>query len=123
MFRIFFVYVSYIFRIFSVIFRRFSFIFRIFYKSEYIGKDADRIVFGSIQFKMPPVGIAGIIGPPGGGKTPPFKMIMEREQRDVSTIGMLTVPLWLYGLSIVTEKDERPLTVHSIADACAVETQ
>tara|TARA_Y100000994_G_scaffold220964_1_gene200365 strand:+ start:195 stop:470 length:276 start_codon:yes stop_codon:yes gene_type:complete len=90
---------------------------------EYIGKDAYLIIFGSRQFKMPPVGIAGIIGPPGGGKTPSFKMITEGEQRDVITIGMRTVPLWLYGLSIVTEKDERPLTVHSIAGACAVETQ
>ncbi len=60
---------------------------------EYIGNDADRIIFGSIQFKMPPVGIAGIIGPHGGGKTPPFKMITGGEQRDVSTIGMRTVPL------------------------------
>ncbi len=40
----------------------------------------DRILFENLNFKLPPAGIVGIIGPNGVGKTTLFKMIMGQEK-------------------------------------------
>lgn len=37
----------------------------------------DKILYGDLNFKLPPAGIVGVIGPNGAGKTTIFKMIME----------------------------------------------
>jgi ATPase subunit of ABC transporter with duplicated ATPase domains len=36
----------------------------------------DKLLYGDLNFKLPPAGIVGIIGPNGAGKTTIFKMIM-----------------------------------------------
>jgi ATP-binding cassette ChvD family protein len=40
----------------------------------------DRVLFENLNFKLPPAGIVGIIGPNGVGKTTLFKMIMGQEK-------------------------------------------
>lgn len=40
----------------------------------------DRILFENLNFKLPPAGIVGIIGPNGVGKTTLFRMIMRQEK-------------------------------------------
>ncbi len=40
----------------------------------------DRILFENLNFKLPPAGIVGIIGPNGVGKTTLFKLIMGQEK-------------------------------------------
>ncbi|GIV26222.1 MAG: energy-dependent translational throttle protein EttA [Bacteroidia bacterium] len=40
----------------------------------------DRVVFENLNFKLPPAGIVGIIGPNGVGKTTLFKMIIGQEK-------------------------------------------
>jgi ATP-binding cassette ChvD family protein len=42
----------------------------------------DRLLFGDMNFKLPPGGIVGIIGPNGAGKTTLFKMITGTEKPD-----------------------------------------
>ena len=39
----------------------------------------DRLLYESLNFKLPPAGIVGIIGPNGAGKTTLFRMIMGEE--------------------------------------------
>ena len=42
----------------------------------------DKLLYGDLNFKLPPAGIVGIIGPNGAGKTTIFKMIMDELQAD-----------------------------------------
>jgi ATPase subunit of ABC transporter with duplicated ATPase domains len=42
----------------------------------------DRLLIDQLNFKLPPAGIVGIIGPNGVGKTTLFRMIMGEEQAD-----------------------------------------
>ncbi len=42
----------------------------------------DKLLYEDLNFKLPPAGIVGIIGPNGGGKTTIFRMIMEQEKPD-----------------------------------------
>jgi sulfate-transporting ATPase len=47
---------------------------------------ADKLLMDSLNFSLPPGGIAGIIGPNGAGKTTLFRMITGSEQADSGTI-------------------------------------
>lgn len=42
----------------------------------------DRLLYENLEFKLPPAGIVGVIGPNGVGKTTLFKMIMGEEKPD-----------------------------------------
>lgn len=42
----------------------------------------DKLLFGDLEFELPPAGIVGVIGPNGAGKTTLFRMIMEQENAD-----------------------------------------
>lgn len=42
----------------------------------------DKLLYGDLNFKLPPAGIVGIVGPNGAGKTTIFKMIMDELQPD-----------------------------------------
>lgn len=42
----------------------------------------DKLLYGDLNFKLPPAGIVGIIGPNGAGKTTIFKMIMDELKPD-----------------------------------------
>ena len=42
----------------------------------------DRLLYENLDFKLPPAGIVGIIGPNGVGKTTLFRMIMQQENAD-----------------------------------------
>ncbi len=42
----------------------------------------DKLLYGDLNFKLPPAGIVGIVGPNGAGKTTIFKMIMGELQPD-----------------------------------------
>jgi len=42
----------------------------------------DRLLYESLNFKLPPAGIVGVIGPNGAGKTTLFRMIMGEETPD-----------------------------------------
>ena len=42
----------------------------------------DKLLYGDLNFKLPPAGIVGIIGPNGAGKTTIFKMIMNELEPD-----------------------------------------
>lgn len=42
----------------------------------------DKLLYGDLNFSLPPAGIVGIIGPNGAGKTTIFKMIMNELQPD-----------------------------------------
>lgn len=42
----------------------------------------DKLLYGDLNFKLPPAGIVGIIGPNGAGKTTIFKMIMKELEPD-----------------------------------------
>ena len=45
----------------------------------------DKLLYGDLNFNLPPAGIVGIIGPNGAGKTTMFRMIMGMEQPDSGT--------------------------------------
>ena len=45
----------------------------------------DRLLYEGLNFKLPPAGIVGIIGPNGAGETTMFKMIMGEETPDSGT--------------------------------------
>ncbi len=48
-----------------------------------LGKSyGDRVIFENVNFKLPPGGIVGIIGPNGSGKTTLLRMLMNQEQPD-----------------------------------------
>ena len=42
----------------------------------------DKLLYGDLNFNVPPAGIVGVIGPNGAGKTTMFRMIMGMEQPD-----------------------------------------
>ena len=42
----------------------------------------EKLLFDSLEFKLPPAGIVGIVGPNGAGKTTLFRMIMGQESVD-----------------------------------------
>jgi energy-dependent translational throttle protein EttA len=42
----------------------------------------DKLLYENLNFKLPPAGIVGIIGPNGSGKTTIFRMIMKQELPD-----------------------------------------
>ncbi|MBI4930698.1 MAG: energy-dependent translational throttle protein EttA [Bacteroidetes bacterium] len=42
----------------------------------------DKLLYEDLNFKLPPAGIVGIIGPNGSGKTTIFRMIMGQEKAD-----------------------------------------
>ncbi|MBI4944993.1 MAG: energy-dependent translational throttle protein EttA [Bacteroidetes bacterium] len=42
----------------------------------------DKLLYEDLNFKLPPAGIVGIIGPNGSGKTTIFRMIMAQEKPD-----------------------------------------
>ncbi|MDD4637617.1 MAG: energy-dependent translational throttle protein EttA [Bacteroidales bacterium] len=42
----------------------------------------DKLLFGNLQFSLPPNGIVGVIGPNGAGKTTLFRLIMGLEKAD-----------------------------------------
>ena len=45
----------------------------------------DKLLYGDLNFNLPPAGIVGIVGPNGAGKTTMFRMIMGMEQPDSGT--------------------------------------
>jgi len=45
----------------------------------------DKLLYDNLEFKLPPAGIVGIIGPNGSGKTTLFRMIMGQETADSGT--------------------------------------
>jgi sulfate-transporting ATPase len=48
-----------------------------------LGKSyGDRVIFENVNFKLPPGGIVGIIGPNGSGKTTLLRMLMGQEKPD-----------------------------------------
>ena len=51
--------------------------------AEHVSKAfGDKLLYGDLNFKLPPAGIVGIVGPNGAGKTTIFKMIMGQLQPD-----------------------------------------
>jgi ATPase subunit of ABC transporter with duplicated ATPase domains len=46
----------------------------------------DKLLMDSLEFTLPPGGIAGIIGPNGAGKTTLFRMIIGDEKPDAGTV-------------------------------------
>ncbi len=51
--------------------------------AEHVSKAfGDKLLYGDLNFKLPPAGIVGIVGPNGAGKTTIFKMIMDELQPD-----------------------------------------
>ena len=46
----------------------------------------DKLLMDSLEFTLPPGGIAGIIGPNGAGKTTLFRMIIGNEKPDAGTV-------------------------------------
>ena len=51
--------------------------------AEHVSKAfGDKLLYGDLNFKLPPAGIVGIVGPNGAGKTTIFKMIMGALQPD-----------------------------------------
>ena len=51
--------------------------------AEHVSKAfGDKLLYGDLNFKLPPAGIVGIVGPNGAGKTTIFNMIMGNLQPD-----------------------------------------
>ena len=48
----------------------------------------DKLLYEDLNFKLPPAGIVGIIGPNGSGKTTIFRMIMGQEKADKGTFSI-----------------------------------
>jgi ATP-binding cassette ChvD family protein len=48
----------------------------------------DKLLYDDLNFKLPPAGIVGVIGPTGAGKTTIFKMIMGELQPDGGTFSI-----------------------------------
>jgi ATP-binding cassette ChvD family protein len=48
----------------------------------------DKLLYGNLNFMLPPNGIVGIIGPNGAGKTTLFRLIMGLEQPDGGTFAV-----------------------------------
>ncbi|ADG67974.1 ABC transporter related protein [Planctopirus limnophila DSM 3776] len=46
----------------------------------------NKLLFDSLEFRLPPAGIVGVIGPNGAGKTTLFRLIMQLEQPDQGTV-------------------------------------
>ncbi|MDG1427352.1 MAG: energy-dependent translational throttle protein EttA [Crocinitomicaceae bacterium] len=57
--------------------------------AEHVSKAfGDKLLYGDLNFKLPPAGIVGIIGPNGAGKTTIFKMIMDELEPDGGTFNV-----------------------------------
>jgi ATP-binding cassette ChvD family protein len=51
--------------------------------AEHVSKGfGDKLLYGDLNFKLPPAGIVGVVGPNGAGKTTIFKMIMDELEPD-----------------------------------------
>ena len=48
----------------------------------------DKLLYDNLEFKLPPAGIVGIIGPNGASKTTLFRMIMDQEKPDSGTFNV-----------------------------------
>jgi energy-dependent translational throttle protein EttA len=48
----------------------------------------EKLLFGNLEFSLPPNGIVGVIGPNGAGKTTLFRMIMGQEKADNGTFSV-----------------------------------
>ena len=48
----------------------------------------EKLLFGNLDFSLPPNGIVGVIGPNGAGKTTLFRMIMGQEKADNGTFSV-----------------------------------
>jgi ATPase subunit of ABC transporter with duplicated ATPase domains len=46
----------------------------------------DKLLFGNVEFNLPPGGIVGVVGPNGAGKTTLFRMILDEEKPDDGTL-------------------------------------
>jgi energy-dependent translational throttle protein EttA len=46
----------------------------------------DKLLFDSLNFRLPPGGIVGVIGPNGAGKTTLFRMLVGQEKPDAGTL-------------------------------------
>ena len=57
--------------------------------AEHVSKAfGEKLLYGDLNFKLPPAGIVGIIGPNGAGKTTIFKMIMDELEPDGGTFNV-----------------------------------
>ncbi|MBU1717742.1 MAG: ATP-binding cassette domain-containing protein, partial [Bacteroidetes bacterium] len=46
---------------------------------------SEKLLFGNLEFSLPPAGIVGVVGPNGAGKTTLFRLIMGHEKVDGGT--------------------------------------
>ena len=58
-------------------------------EAEHVQKSyGDKLLFGDLNFMLPPNGIVGVIGPNGAGKTTLFRLIMGLENADKGTFAI-----------------------------------